>query len=261
MVANDFDYAGAAATTLGRRFPYVEVPALFHPRLIERLKEENKDSETKLQMIEEIASKEKQLSEMPSPRFVKSHLPMSLLPPTLLDTAKVVYVARDPRDVAVSFYHHNKSNRVHGYIGDFKTYWKLFLADLITYSPFFDHLKEAWERRHHPNMLFLFYEELPKDLPAAVRRVAKFLNKEVTEEQVGKLCEHLSFDNFKKNKSVNYDEIKDLGVFVGGENPIIRRGKSGGWRDYFDEEMMQQADAWMQHNLRDTDLRFPHLEA
>ncbi|KAI5632733.1 sulfotransferase domain-containing protein [Phthorimaea operculella] len=262
MVANDLDYAKSDAVPLFQRFPFLDGTMLFHSVMIERLREKNKDSEMKLKIIDGIEnSVVDQLAEMPSPRFVKSHLPMSLLPPTLLDTAKVVYVARDPRDVAVSFYHHNRMIRSHGYIGDFKTYWNFFITNMILYTPFFEHLKEAWEKRHHSNMLFLFYEELIKDLPAAVRRVSKFLNKEYTEEQIAGLCDHLSFENFKKNKAINFDEENDmLGLFVKGEEPFIRKGKSGGWRDYFDEEMMRQADAWMQQNLRDTDLRFPHLE-
>jgi len=45
---------------------------------------------------------------MPRPRFVKTHLPLSLLPEDLLDKAKVIFVARDVRDIAVSLYHHVK---------------------------------------------------------------------------------------------------------------------------------------------------------
>lgn len=37
-------------------------------------------------------------------------------------------------------------------------------------------------------------------------------------------------------------------------------GKSGGWREYFDEEMMSEADRWIADNLRDSDLRFPSME-
>ena len=54
----------------------------------------------------------------PSPRFVKSHLPMSLNNPRLLDTCKVVYVARNPKDACVSYYNHNRLFRAHGFEGD-----------------------------------------------------------------------------------------------------------------------------------------------
>lgn len=36
-------------------------------------------------------------------------------------------------------------------------------------------------------------------------------------------------------------------------------GKAGGWRDYFDEELAQQAQQWIDHNLKDTDFKFPHM--
>ena len=34
-----------------------------------------------------------------SPRFIKSHLPLSCLPPTLVNRCKVVYVARNPKGI------------------------------------------------------------------------------------------------------------------------------------------------------------------
>lgn len=36
---------------------------------------------------------------LPSPRFIKSHLPLSCLPPTLVTRCKVVYVARNPKGI------------------------------------------------------------------------------------------------------------------------------------------------------------------
>ena len=42
--------------------------------------------------------------DLPGPRILKSHLPISMLPPNLLDVSKVVYIARNPKDVCVSFY-------------------------------------------------------------------------------------------------------------------------------------------------------------
>ncbi|VVD02247.1 unnamed protein product [Leptidea sinapis] len=230
-----------------------------HPRMKEIFTEENKDDERKLKLLEWVTQPgTEQLAAATSRRFVKTHIPLSLLPPNLLD-AKVVYVARDPRDVVVSFYHLNKSMRTQGYVGDFKQFWEFFSHDLHHWTPYFEHLKEAWEMRHHPNLLFLFYEELSKDLPKAVRRVADFLGKDFNDEQIAHLCEHLSIDSFKNNKSVNYDVMKELGIMIGNRG-FIRKGKAGGWRDYFDEEMTFQAERWLADNLKDTDLRFPHLQ-
>ncbi|XP_013145970.1 PREDICTED: sulfotransferase family cytosolic 1B member 1-like [Papilio polytes] len=123
-------------------------------------------------------------------------------------------------------------------------------------SPYFKHVKEAWQRRHHPNMLFLFYEELSKDLAAVVRRVATFLEKDINEEQIEKLCDHLNIENFKKNKSVNLEEVTKL---ANGNLSFIRKGQVGNWKEYFDEEMTQQAERWMADNLRDTDLTFEQI--
>ncbi|CAG9783938.1 unnamed protein product [Diatraea saccharalis] len=261
MVANNLDYAKSNEIPLTERYPFLEFCMCVHPVMAERFKAENSGSERKLKLLELVTQRgTAQLATTPSPRFVKTHLPMSLLPPTLLDTCRIVYVARDPRDVIVSFYHLNRLMRTQGYVGDLKTFFNFFIKDLHHWTPYFEHLKEAWNLRHHPRMLFLFYEELAKDLPAAVRRVAKFLNKNYSDEEVTRLCDHLSIENFKNNKSVNYDVMKELGISVSGEQSFIRKGKAGGWRDHFDEEMTLQAEQWIAENLRDTDLRFPHLE-
>ena len=44
-------------------------------------------------------------------RVIKSHLPMCLAPPDLLGTAKIIYVARNPKDVAVSAFHYHDNQR------------------------------------------------------------------------------------------------------------------------------------------------------
>lgn len=99
--------------------------------MMKRFRDENCDSERKIKLLEWVTQPAtEQLALMNKQRFIKSHLPLSLLPPNLLDTAKVIYVARDPRDVAVSFYHLNRAMRTQGYVDDFKKYWKYFISDL-----------------------------------------------------------------------------------------------------------------------------------
>lgn len=94
----------------------------------------NVGKETALEVINKIATPISQdLVSVPSPRFIKTHLPLSLLPPGLLDTSKVVYVARDPRDVAVSSYHHSRLFRVLHCPNPFKDFWNLFIKDMCEF--------------------------------------------------------------------------------------------------------------------------------
>ncbi|KAG0718795.1 Sulfotransferase 1A4 [Chionoecetes opilio] len=81
------------------------------------------------------------------PRTIKTHLPFSLVTPSLLDTCKVsndkqwqldvnppearwalvVYVARNPKDMVVSYHHHSRIINLHGFDGtldDFVQYFE-----------------------------------------------------------------------------------------------------------------------------------------
>ena len=45
-------------------------------------------------------------SKLTGRRVIKSHLPMEMLPNDLLEKCKVIYVAKNIKDMAVSWYHH-----------------------------------------------------------------------------------------------------------------------------------------------------------
>ncbi|XP_039746649.1 luciferin sulfotransferase-like [Pararge aegeria] len=252
LLGNNLDYEKAESININERFPFLEISAMLNIDefpLTADLKKELKKSLIPVTL--------EQIEEMPSPRFIKSHLPLSLLPPSLLDTTKVVYIARDPRDVAVSYYKFQQFLNIVPPEKEFKQYWKFFMSNQIMWTPYFEHVLEAWEQRKHPNMLFLFYEDMLKDLTGAVRRVADFYGKTLLDDQVNNLARHLDFDTFKKNKSVNMEDLKKTGIYS-SDGAFIRKGKAGGWRNYFDEEMSAQADEWIAKHLSDTDFRLPH---
>ena len=63
-----------------------------------------------------------------------------------------------------------------------------------------------WTRREQPNILFITFEEMKRDLPSVIRQTAEFLDKTLTEEEVERLADHLSFKYMKSNKAVNKEE-------------------------------------------------------
>ena len=161
-------------------------------------------------------------------RFIKSHLPLSLLPSDLVTKAKVVYVVRNPKDVLVSYYHHHKLITGHGYVGDLPSFAQRFMRNEIMQGPFFPHVQEAWAIKDHPNVLFIFYEDMKKDLRSVIARVSKFLDAPLTSEQVERLVDHLDIKNFRNNPAVNPTDLGKIIGFMSGSGNFVRSGKVGG---------------------------------
>ncbi|XP_048507706.1 sulfotransferase 1C4 [Athalia rosae] len=258
LICNDLDFDTARKVHLTERFPFLEISLCTHPQVIDELVDAVKDNPELAARCRQVAEPGYQvLQRLSSPRFIKSHFPFSLLPGVLDVGCKVVYVARNPKDVAVSWFHLNRIFKTQGYQGDFPTFWSCFRDDLTTWSPYWEHLKEAWALRDDPNLLFLFYEDMNMDLPKTIDRVAKFLGKNLTREQTFNLVDYLDFNRFKRNGTVNGEELKECGVIT--TTSFIRKGQSGGWTDTFTPELEADADQWIAENLKDTDFSFPIL--
>ncbi len=121
---------------------------------------------------------------MPRPRMLKTHTPLSLLPEGLVDKCKVIFVARNVKDVAVSFYYHNCLTKPELKKAGFKAWADLFRRGLIFGSPIVPMILEAWELRDHPNLLFLKYEDLKRDFDKEAKKIAKFLGVALSEEKM-----------------------------------------------------------------------------
>lgn len=66
------------------------------------------------------------INAMPRPRFIKSHLSLPFLPEQLWSVKpKIIFVLREPKDAAVSFYHHYVN--IEGWLGTKEEFMELFL--------------------------------------------------------------------------------------------------------------------------------------
>ncbi|XP_014205449.1 sulfotransferase 1C4-like [Copidosoma floridanum] len=254
-ISNDIN-SEAAKVNLGQRFPFIEFTGTTVTGWISLRK-------SKEELPDRITKSVEFASNLPSPRFLKTHLPFHLLPRQLRTGEKknkIIYVSRNPKDTCISYYHHYKL--LEGFIGNFDDFVKLFLGNKIIYAPFWDHVIGFWENRNNLDVLFLKYEDMKADLPSVIRKTANFLGKSLTDQKVRELEDHLSFASMKKNPALNLNHVagiinekKMFGTNFKAEGDFLRKGLVGQWKTEMSEELIKKFDDWTEEKLKN----HPHL--
>ncbi|XP_074623218.1 amine sulfotransferase-like [Acropora palmata] len=193
------------------------------------------------------------LSSRPSPRLIKSHLPYHVLPMSENETSrgKYIYVARNPKDVAVSYYMFVSSfGPASHFNGTLEFFANLLLDGKGSYGLWSDHVLPWWEHRNDPHILFLKYEDLKKDLRSNVRIISEFLKRPLSEDMITKIAHQCTFDEMKKNtESFIVQNIDAKPLF-------LRKGQIGDWRNYFSEELSKKFDEKLVSKLEGGGLSF-----
>ncbi|XP_004534983.1 estrogen sulfotransferase [Ceratitis capitata] len=255
LLENNLDFSTAKSQLLTERFPFFEFSLFVHDEIKAELLYENVGDKKKQEFIEHISTPGyKILDEWSSDkkRFIKTHFPFSLLPPSIFqEKCKIIYVARNPKDVAVSYYHLNRLYRTQGYIGDFSRYLNYFSRGLNPWLPYYSHIKEAMDHSHLPNILILNYEDMVTDLTGAILKLTTFLNRSISTEGLQNLIQHLDINNFRENPAVNGSEMADIGVLIEGEESFVRKGGSGKREELMnDTGLIKVIDQWIMENMK-----------
>ncbi len=138
-------------------------------------------------------------AERPS-RIIKTHLPAALCPRS--DAARYIYVARHPVSCFASCVDFVATN-VGAMAPSMDAYEEWFRsADLMWWGTWSDHVKGWWARAQGaPNVLFLHFEDMKKDLPGVVRRVAAFLGAApLSEAELANVVEKCGFAYMQKHQ-------------------------------------------------------------
>lgn len=240
LIQNNLNYKGAQEPVL-KRFPYLEL-SLFNDSF--------RDSSNKPEWIKNSI---KAAQEQSDPRLIKTHLSFKMLPQQIQDgskTPKIIYVMRNPKDSSVSYYYHLKN---FGFtVAKLEDYCEVFLSDKITYGPYWKHIFSFWDQKHLPNLLIIKYEDMKSNLPEVIRKVAKFLNKTLNEEQTKFLTEHLSFESMKKNDAVNHLEVQREDYAKDPSKRFLRAGVVGQYKEELSQEMIAKFDEWIKKNMQNT---------
>lgn len=61
-------------------------------------------------------------------------------------------------------------------------------------------------------------------MPSAIRKIATFLNRKLSEEDVAKIADHCNVKNMRENETVNYTYWKEIGYVNSDDSHFINKG-------------------------------------
>nr|XP_009685582.1 PREDICTED: sulfotransferase family cytosolic 1B member 1-like [Struthio camelus australis] len=169
-----------------------------------------------------------QLASMPSPRVVKTHLPVHVLPPTFwANGCKMVYVGRNAKDVAVSFYHFTLMNKMLPHPGTWAKYLEEFMAG-----------HRSW-----------------RDPRREIGKVAQFLQQDLPAAVLDAITRHTSFEAMRDNPTTNYTSVP-ADLMDHDISPFMRKGIAGDWKNHFTVAQSERFDEDYAQKMAGTDLHF-----
>ena len=173
------------------------------------------------------------------PRFIKSH--------EYFDHRyrRVIYVVRDPRDVAVSYYHFQRKYRqIHDsyplaqYIGDFVA-GRLSSADWGTWG---QNVGSWLVRQREAEFLLLRYEDMVADPARELARIARFLNIQAKAGAIAIAIERSSADRMReleRAQSREWVTTKDHRQDI----PFVDSASAGRWKTQLPLESVERIEA------------------
>ena len=187
------------------------------------------------------------MRQLPRPRILKSH---ECFQPHY---RRIIYIVRDPRDVAVSFYHHNikAGNIADNYpIEEFVP--RFINAEFdAKWGSWADHVL-SWlrMREHAPGFILLRYESMKKQPEAELARVAAFLQScafRAIDASPEKLRRAVELSSPERMRTLEQLQARDwvLTRATRSDKPFVRSATAGGWKSSLPEKSVAAIEsAW-----------------
>jgi hypothetical protein len=183
-------------------------------------------------------SSKRGLKKLSRPRIIKTH---EYFDPRY---KKLVYIVRDPRDVALSYYHfHVKFRRIEeGY--PIEEYIPHFIAaEFDPYGSWAENVA-SWmvNRMESSSFLLLRYEDMLENPQQELNKAATFLGIQSTLEQIDRAVTLSSSDKMQaleKAQGKNWATTKKTRQ----DKPFVRAAMSGGWQSGLPERSVAAIEA------------------
>lgn len=181
----------------------------------------------------------------PRPRIIKSH--------QYFDTRyrRVVYIVRDPRDVALSEYHAQRKSKRIGDDSPIEEFVRRFVAgESCDYGSWGEHAASWLSTRYgQPGFLLVRYEDMIENTARELSRMAGFLGVHATPELIEQAVSRSRADNMRKlekSQAALFNATKDTRQDI----LFVRSARAGGWHSELPESCILQIEQAWGHVIR-----------
>jgi hypothetical protein len=179
----------------------------------------------------------------------------------------VVFLARNPCDIAVSWYFQftkrqsaHKQELINHFIEHPIDRRKIEIWDFVRHSdiglPFLIDYLNTWERNISglERGMILRYEDMRADPGKVLKQVTGLMGESFSDEEIGEAVEFGSFDNLRKLESKGFFHQGGMSLrnAKDPETFKVRRGKVNGYRDYFSPDQVAEMEELMYSRLSPT---------
>ncbi|XP_070766190.1 cytosolic sulfotransferase 2-like isoform X2 [Enoplosus armatus] len=190
-----------------------------------------------------------------TPRLIKTHLPVQFIPKSFWEqNSRIVYVARNAKDNAVSYFYFGRMNNAQPEPGDWSTFLQDFMEGKVVFGSWYDHVNGWWEKKlTYSKLHYVFYEDLIEDCGREIDRLCSFLGLSPSAEEKERVTTGVKFDNMKENKMTNFSTVQIMDQKV---SPFMRKGKVGDWKNHFTVAQDEQFDEDYKQKMKNPTLQF-----
>lgn len=186
-------------------------------------------------------------------RVIKTHLNWEQIPYS--PDARYISVIRDPKDVFVSSYFFIRNMMP---LPSVAAWARLFQSDdFNTWGSWAINTAGYWAQRHRPNVLLLSFQEMKRDLPGTVRRIAEFLDVRASDEVLRRVSERSTFEYMK---SIDHKfEVWNV-IPWHQKTGMMRKGLQGGSSELLSRDQQLAMDEYFMAELKRLGSDFPYEE-
>lgn len=165
------------------------------------------------------------------PRFIKSHKSYIAAYP------KVVYIFRDGRDVAVSYYYYlQKKRRITSDLSFSNFLQEFAKSGAGGFGNWSEHVK-SWTRKASDNVILIKYEDMLLDAARELRKVIEFAKVEVDQNRIVNAVRASAFEEMEKLEVKQHDSYFFTRYEARNEDVrFLRKGQAENWRLHFSKE-------------------------